>query len=98
MPGGKVRLGEPLADAVAREVREETGIDVEPGAFAGFLEWFHADSHFVILDFFATADDNPPIVAGDDVDEVRWVPLDAIAQLKCTPRFVETLTAWGVIA
>ena len=33
----------------------------------------------------------------DDVDEARWVPLDEVTDLDCTPRFAETMTAWGVL-
>ena len=34
----------------------------------------------------------------DDASEARWIPLDEVESLECTPRFVETMTAWGVLA
>ncbi len=96
VPGGRVEKGEYLADALRREVCEETGIDVEVGQLLGILEVL-GDPHFVILDHLATTTTSDDPVAGDDAAEVRWVALDAVKHLRCTPRFVETLTSWGVL-
>jgi ADP-ribose pyrophosphatase YjhB (NUDIX family) len=96
IPGGRVEPGEFLSDAVKREVKEETGLEVEVGELIGILE-VPSDDHFVILDYGVTPVDDSEPVAGDDAMEVRWVPLDEVASLDCTPRFVETLTGWGVL-
>ncbi|MCA1706910.1 MAG: NUDIX hydrolase, partial [Actinobacteria bacterium] len=55
------------------------------------------DPHLVILDFLARPLDGSEPIAGDDAEEVRWVPLDEVVDLECTPRFVELLTGWGVL-
>lgn len=95
VPGGRVEKGEYLNAAVAREVREETALDIRVGTLLGILEVV-GDPHYVILDFVATLDGDGEPVAGDDVAEVRWVPLDEVADLDCTPRLRETLRGWGV--
>jgi ADP-ribose pyrophosphatase YjhB (NUDIX family) len=77
-------------------VREETGLAVLPGELAGIFEVV-GDPHFVILDFLAAPNGETDPVPGDDAEEVRWVPLDEVKDLECTPRFVELLTAWGVL-
>ncbi|MGH2825731.1 MAG: NUDIX hydrolase [Actinomycetota bacterium] len=98
VPGGKVERGEYVSVALEREVKEETGLDVVAGELAGFFEVIGEDTHYVVMDFVATYAGDAEPTPSDDADEVRWVPLDEIRTLECTPRFVELLTAWGVLA
>lgn len=98
LPGGRVERGEYLADALRREVEEETGLTVEMGELAGILEVPGDEFHYVILDFHATLDGDATPVPGTDAGDVRWVPLKEVAHMDCTPRFVETMTAWKVLA
>ena len=95
VPGGRLEAGEYLSAAVAREVKEETGLDISVGELLGILEVV-GDPHYVILDFVATTADEAEPRAGDDVADVRWVPLDEVSKLECTPRLRETLRGWGV--
>ena len=95
VPGGRVEPGEYLADAVAREVREETGVTVAVSQLLGILEVV-GEPHYVILDYLAQVVGDRQAVAASDASEVRWVPLDEVSALECTPRFCETLRGWGV--
>lgn len=96
IPGGRLEHGEYLSTALRREVKEETGLEVDPGALLGIFEVV-GDPHFVILDYLATVTDGAAPLAAGDVREAAWVPLDEVHKRECTPRFVQTLTGWGVL-
>ena len=97
VPGGRVERGETLADAVVRELREETGLDGRCGELVGWVERIGADHHFVILDFRVRVDAGTP-VAGDDAAEVRWVPRrDPSAWPPTVPGLIDFLDEHGVL-
>lgn len=95
LPGGRVRLGEELRDAVVRETREETGVEVVVERFLGWVERIGADPdpyHFVILDFAcAPIEPQQPLVAGDDAAEAAWVRLDALDRLPLVAGLLDFL-------
>ena len=97
VPGGRVEPGELLAEAVVRELREETGIDAVCGPFLGWVERIDDTHHQVIMDFHATAwsDDDP--VAGTDAAEARWVPLHEVAELNLVDGLAEFLHEHGIL-
>jgi 8-oxo-dGTP diphosphatase len=96
IPGGRVEHGEYLATALAREVKEETNLDIEVGDLIGIAEVV-GDPHYVILDFGARVVGVREPVAADDVAAARWVPFPEVLELPCTPRFVELMQAWSVL-
>jgi mutator protein MutT len=97
VPGGRVELGETLAEAVVRELAEETGLEAVCGSLVGWVERITAEHHFVILDFYATLLDDRAPVAGDDAAEVAWVPLADVAEQRLVEGLAEFLHQHGVI-
>ena len=97
IPGGRVEQGETLAEAVVRETREETGLEVVCDRFVGWVERVGEDHHFVILDFIVSVLESEPIHAGDDAAEARWIPLHDVAELRVVEGLVEFLVDHHVI-
>ena len=98
LPGGVVEVGEQLADAVVREVREETALDIEPVALAGHREAIMRDKegrierHFVILYFAARWLKGEPTL-NSELDDARWIDPAEISAYKTTDGLAEIVTA-----
>jgi 8-oxo-dGTP diphosphatase len=97
VPGGRVEAGESLADAVVRELAEETGVVGTCGALLGVAERLDHDHHFVILDYLVVVDEAVPPAPGTDADEAAWVPLAEVRQLALVPGLAEFLVEAGVL-
>jgi 8-oxo-dGTP diphosphatase len=97
VPGGRVEPGETLAEAVLRELHEETGIDGLCGDLIGWIEQITDDHHFVILDFAVTCLDHTEPVAGDDAAEAAWVPLDEVVERRLAPGLEQFLAEHQII-
>lgn len=97
VPGGRVESGETLAEAVVRELEEETGLLGVCGPFLGWVERLGDDHHFVILDFEVTVLDRDEPRAGDDAAEARWVPVWEVPELRLVDGLAEFLDEHGII-
>jgi mutator protein MutT len=97
VPGGRVEAGETLAEAVVRELSEETGLEAICDEFVGWVERIADAYHFVILDFRVTVLDAADPVAGDDAAEAAWVPLHEVTSLQLVEGLAEFLHDNGIL-
>lgn len=95
VPGGRVEPGERVREAVRREVREETGLDVAVGELAWWLEHLDDRHHYVILDFFADVVGGT-LRAGDDARDARFMTRSELEAVATTDRLLDFFDDCGI--
>jgi phosphoglycolate phosphatase len=86
IPGGKIKRGEPAAEALRREIKEETNLDVTDIRFALVQDCIHSkefyrDAHFVLLNYTCRCAGRAEVRLNDEAREYRWVSPDAARAL-----------------
>jgi ADP-ribose pyrophosphatase YjhB (NUDIX family) len=95
LPGGRVEAGEGAEDAVVREIREETGLDVTVVREVGtVIREAPSGGRYVIRDFLVTPLTNEAPIAADDARDARFVTLEQLRALPTTDGLIDALHTW----
>jgi ADP-ribose pyrophosphatase YjhB (NUDIX family) len=98
VPGGRVESGETMAEAVVRELEEETALAGRVERVLGWVERIGPDHHFVIVDHLVHVAEPAAARAGDDASALLWVRLGEVRTLPgLVAGLVEFLDEHGVL-
>ena len=102
IPGGLVELGETIHEAVEREVKEETSLDIEIGELIGVFDSITYDDagrlrfHYVLIDYLARPKGGS-LKGNAEVADVRWVNVGELGGYELTKVLGKLLRKMGLI-
>jgi 8-oxo-dGTP diphosphatase len=101
IPGGRIEPGESDEQAVVREVREETGLDVTCGPLLGTVERPGLAGATIEIRDYSAVVVGGELAAGDDAADARWVAPGDVAALdssdQLTPGLLAALRSWRAL-
>jgi 8-oxo-dGTP diphosphatase len=97
LPGGRIEPGETDAQALAREMLEETGLVIAPGPLVGRVQRPGLGNDVIDIRDYAATVIGGALRPGDDAADARWVGLGELGTYAVTDGLIEALTAWGVL-
>jgi ADP-ribose pyrophosphatase YjhB (NUDIX family) len=97
IPGGRIEPDETDAQALVREMLEETGLAVEVGPLLGSVQRPGLSGDVIDIRDYAAAVVGGTLRPGDDAADARWVAIGDLDSLEITEGLIEALTSWGVL-
>lgn len=97
IPGGRLEPGETDAQALIREMLEETNLQVKVGVLVGRVQRQGLGGTIIDIRDYAVTVTGGTLRAGDDAADARWVTAAELGRLEVTEGLIEALEEWGVL-
>ena len=97
IPGGRIEPGETDAEALVREMLEETSLTVQVGRLLGRVRRPGLDGAVIDIRDYAATVIGGTLRAGDDAADARWIAPGDLGSLDITEGLIEALTSWGIL-
>lgn len=92
-PGGHVEYAESFVDSVVREIKEETGLDIENPVLCGIKQFQTTDDERYVVLFYKTNRFTGELKASDE-GEVFWIKRDELSKYALANDFAEMVTVF----
>ena len=89
LPGGHIEPGESFVDAVIREMKEETGLDIKNPRLAGVKQFPIKDGRYVVL-LFKTTEFSGTVISSDE-GQMEWVESNRLSEINTVDDFCDLM-------